>query len=32
LAVVLDGQRIIDERQDIIETFNILRERANSGL
>jgi len=26
LAVVLDGQRIIDERQDIIETFNILRE------
>lgn len=26
LAIILDGQRIIDERQDIIETFNILRE------
>jgi GTP-binding protein len=26
LAVVLDGQRIIDEKEDIIETFNILRE------
>jgi GTP-binding protein len=26
LAVVLDGQRIIDEREDIIETFDILRE------
>ena len=26
LAVILDGQRIIDEREDIIETFDILRE------
>jgi len=26
LAVVLDGQRIIDERDDIVETFDILRE------
>src|SRR4030042_5567054 len=26
LAFVLDGQRIIDEREDIIETFNVLRE------
>jgi GTP-binding protein len=26
LAVILDGQRIIDKMQDIIETFNILRE------
>ncbi|HEY4695457.1 MAG TPA: GTPase ObgE [Candidatus Hydromicrobium sp.] len=26
LAIVLDGQRIIDEEEDIIETFNILRE------
>ncbi len=26
LALVLDGQRIIDEREDIIETFNVLRE------
>ena len=26
LTIVLDGQRIIDEEEDIIETFNILRE------
>ncbi len=26
LAIVLDGQRIIDEAEDIIETFNVLRE------
>jgi GTP-binding protein len=26
LAVILDGQRIIDKTQDIVETFNILRE------
>ena len=26
LAVILDGQRIIDESKDIIETFDILRE------
>ncbi len=26
LTVILDGQRIIDQREDIIETFDILRE------
>lgn len=26
LAIVLDGERIVDRREDIIETFNILRE------
>ncbi len=26
LAVVLDGERILDEREDIVETFNVLRE------
>jgi len=26
LALVLDGERIIDNREDIVETFNILRE------
>ncbi|MEA2015572.1 MAG: GTPase ObgE [Actinomycetota bacterium] len=28
LAVVLDGERIVDRREDIIETFNVLREEV----
>jgi len=35
LAVVLDGERIIDNREDIIETFNVLRKEIrlyNRGL
>jgi len=28
LAVVLDGERIVDQREDIVETYNILREEV----